>query len=547
MSAIASAPPFRNLIRFLDSSSVEHYGDIADGSLHRIVGSTVQLLEGNLFSLKRCEQTAIVHKVCCSSICLDLALIANYSELLCPLPSTPLFVCVGLNYVNHATEANIRVLRNCALTKTICEDALTGPDCDVNIPVEAELLDYEGEICIVISKTGKDIPEEQVRDHVLGFTAGNDLSSRYWQRAPRSGGQFCFAKSFDDFAPIGPTILHTSYASPTQTLELQTRVNGELRQKTTNHDMIFDIEKIVSHISKGTTLRQGTVIMTGTPAGVAAKWKGGTWLKDGDVVEVEIKSYTPQGFYSEIAGVGVYHSFTQTVEGGSKYGRILFLPDGFGLAAHNIRLADISGFDTTIVDYFEGDALPDVFMKYVPGTDLDAYESITPQEKTMIRNIDMGAWQQRHTPTHISRVLDRFSPEYCRYLRNSTSPLHPSSKNFHVVGHCFGGKHAFQFAKLGNDPGVLSAVIFHPSFLQADDTEELKRPVFVGCAETDVFTTSLVNDMLSQLPHSGSSYKIVVYGGTKHGFASRPDPDDPEGVKAFQQAFDDGLKWLRSI
>ena len=146
----------------------------------------------------------------------------------------------------------------------------------------------QGELCIIISKTGKDIPEDQVRDHILGFTAGNDLSSRYWQRAPRSGGQFSFAKSFDDFAPIGPTILHGSCVSAETTLELQTKVNGESRQKATNHDMIFNVEKIVSHISKGTTLRQGTVIMTGTPAGIAAKWRGGTWLKDGDVVEVEI-------------------------------------------------------------------------------------------------------------------------------------------------------------------------------------------------------------------------------------------------------------------
>ncbi|CAM1501272.1 Fc.00g104340.m01.CDS01 [Cosmosporella sp. VM-42] len=167
-------------------------------------------------------------------------------------------------------------------------DALAGPDSEVRVPAEAKLMDYEGELCIIISKTGKDIPEEQAWGHIMGFTAGNDLSSRYWQRAPRSGGQFSYAKSFDDFAPIGPTILHTSRVSPKDTLELQTWVNGESRQKATNHDMIFSIEQIVSHISKGTTLRQGTVIMTGTPAGIAAKWRGGTWLKDGDVVEVEV-------------------------------------------------------------------------------------------------------------------------------------------------------------------------------------------------------------------------------------------------------------------
>ncbi|CAM1501271.1 Fc.00g104330.m01.CDS01 [Cosmosporella sp. VM-42] len=258
--------------------------------------------------------------------------------------------------------------------------------------------------------------------------------------------------------------------------------------------------------------------------------------------------YTPGGSYSEIAGLGVYHSKPRTPNGGSKQGSILFLPDGFGLAAHNLRVADMyaeNGFETTIVDYFEGDALPDCFMKYVPGTDLESYKSITAKEKEVIRNINMPAWQKRHQPEHISELLDRFFPEFCRYLRTSETTTSFEKEKFHIVGHCFGGKHAFRFAKLGDESGVSSALIFHPSFLEASDIENLGKPVFVGCAETDVFTPSLINDMLAQLPNSGTRYKFSVYGGTKHGFASRPDPDDLEGMKVFQQAFEDGLTWLK--
>ncbi|KAK6950178.1 hypothetical protein Daesc_008504 [Daldinia eschscholtzii] len=146
----------------------------------------------------------------------------------------------------------------------------------------------EGELCVIISKTGKNIPEDKAFDYVLGVTAGNDLSSRKWQRPPYSGGQFTYAKSFDNFAPIGPTILHHSFIPAKSPLQIKTTVNGEVRQNGSTSDMLFNIEKIIAHASRGTTLRQGTIIMTGTPAGIAAKWPGQPWLKDGDVVEVNI-------------------------------------------------------------------------------------------------------------------------------------------------------------------------------------------------------------------------------------------------------------------
>nr|ALM31954.1 decarboxylase_GME686 [Daldinia eschscholzii IFB-TL01] len=264
-----SSPAFTNLIRFLDELSVERYGDVTNGSFDNIIGSEVPLLEGDLFDLRRTEKTAIVH------------------ELLSPVPSTPLFVCIGLNYADHAKEANLAIPPNPVIF-TKPSDALTGPYSDVPVPPEAELMDYEGELCVIISKTGKNIPEDKAFDYVLGVTAGNDLSSRKWQRPPYSGGQFTYAKSFDNFAPIGPTILHHSFIPAKSPLEIKTTVNGEVRQNGSTSDMLFNIEKIIAHASRGTTLRQGTIIMTGTPAGIAAKWPGQPWLKDGDVVEVNI-------------------------------------------------------------------------------------------------------------------------------------------------------------------------------------------------------------------------------------------------------------------
>ena len=105
----------------------------------------------------------------------------------------------------------------------------------------------------------------------------------------RSGNQHGYAKSFDKFAPIGPVICSTSAILGPAALTLQTRVNGELQQKTKTDDLIFDIHAILRHLTRGTTLRRGTVIMTGTPSGVAAFLKPPLWLEDWDVVEVEIE------------------------------------------------------------------------------------------------------------------------------------------------------------------------------------------------------------------------------------------------------------------
>lgn len=156
-----------------------------------------------------------------------------------------------------------------------------------------EQLDYEGELGIVIGKTGKDIPKDQALSFIAGFIASNDVSARKWQRDPAYAGgvpQWCFSKGFDKFAPLGPMIVSPNVVGNAGDLRLQTFVNGDLRQDTSTNDLLFNTEAIVSFISQGTTLEAGTVIMTGTPAGVAMGMKEPLWLKNGDIVEVKIGS-----------------------------------------------------------------------------------------------------------------------------------------------------------------------------------------------------------------------------------------------------------------
>jgi 2-keto-4-pentenoate hydratase/2-oxohepta-3-ene-1,7-dioic acid hydratase in catechol pathway len=158
-----------------------------------------------------------------------------------------------------------------------------------SIPIHAscqEKLDYEGELCVIIGRDAKNVSSSNALNYVLGYTAGNDVSARFFQLPENAGGQYGYAKSFDNFAPIGPAIWSQESVGDPQKLRLVTRVNGEVRQETGCDDMIWSVGQIVEHLSRGTTLKAGTVIMTGTPEGVGFFSK--KFLKDGDVVEVEI-------------------------------------------------------------------------------------------------------------------------------------------------------------------------------------------------------------------------------------------------------------------
>jgi 2-keto-4-pentenoate hydratase/2-oxohepta-3-ene-1,7-dioic acid hydratase in catechol pathway len=142
---------------------------------------------------------------------------------------------------------------------------------------------------VVIGKECKNLGEdEDPTPYILGYTVGNDVSSRYWQRPERCGSQHGYAKSFDKFAPIGPVLVSTTVIPDPKALTLKTRVNGQQRQMAGTDELIFDIPAIVRFVSRGTTLLPGTIIMTGTPSGVGAFMQPPAWLQDGDVVEVEI-------------------------------------------------------------------------------------------------------------------------------------------------------------------------------------------------------------------------------------------------------------------
>ena len=169
--------------------------------------------------------------------------------------------------------------------------ALAHPEDDVWMPdiKYGEQLDWEVELTIVIGKECRNVSKEDALQYVLGYTVGNDVSSRHWQKQA-GAGQWIKGKSFDTFAPIGPVLVTSEEIPDPQQLRVQTRINGEVMQDEYTKDMIFTCAQCIEWLSHNMTLLPGAVIMTGTPSGVATGRTPPNWLKIGDVMECEISN-----------------------------------------------------------------------------------------------------------------------------------------------------------------------------------------------------------------------------------------------------------------
>jgi len=168
----------------------------------------------------------------------------------------------------------------------------TGHNAHVPKPRSSVRFDYEVELAVVIGKPCKDVTVENALDYVLGYTVANDLSTRDWQKVPElAGGQWCRSKGFDMFSPLGPVLVTKEHIPDPNNIRLWSHVNGEKRQDSTTADLIFKVQEIVSFLSNGCTLTPGTVIMTGTPAGVAEGLikHGKDYLNVGDKVRCGIE------------------------------------------------------------------------------------------------------------------------------------------------------------------------------------------------------------------------------------------------------------------
>ncbi|KAJ7821198.1 hypothetical protein B0H14DRAFT_2831904 [Mycena olivaceomarginata] len=195
--------------------------------------------------------------------------------------------CLGLNYADHAAEANLPAPPFPVLfVKPIT--SLLGPGADVLIPkvaqpVKEHLPDYEVELVIVIGKPARDVSEADALDYVLGYTAANDVSFRKHQMAV---SQWTFSKGFDNTNPFGPCLVSAAAIPDPQKLPLKCTLNGTVVQDGNTSDQIFTVRQTVAFLSQATTLEPGSIILTGTPKGVGFVKKPPVYLKHGDQMSV---------------------------------------------------------------------------------------------------------------------------------------------------------------------------------------------------------------------------------------------------------------------
>jgi 2-keto-4-pentenoate hydratase/2-oxohepta-3-ene-1,7-dioic acid hydratase in catechol pathway len=258
------------IVRFISEGHI-HHGELMEGGTH------ARLIETPLFVR---EPGSLMPR--------PDAPVLKIEKWLAPLVPTDI-LCIGLNYRDHAAESKSAIPVNPMLFIK-ASNTLNNPFDPIPIPKRSSMIDYEGELALVIGRSAKDVPKERALDYVLGYTIANDVSARDWQRDKTlGGGQFARGKSFDGFCPLGPVLVTASEIPNPNALRLRTILNGEVMQDHTTSDMIFDVPTLIESLSSTMTLRPGAIILTGTPHGVGFARTPPVWMKPGDRVVVEIE------------------------------------------------------------------------------------------------------------------------------------------------------------------------------------------------------------------------------------------------------------------
>lgn len=210
------------------------------------------------------------------------------ARLLAPADPPAIF-CIGLNYRAHAAESGAPIpawpvlfMKNPA--------ALQHPGAPIRLPrrLASHKVDYEAELAIVLARDCLNVSRQDARGAILGYTCANDVSARDWQRE-HGGGQWCRAKTFDTFCPLGPRLVTPDEFPEPPALRVRSILNGATMQDGHTADMIFDVYTLIEFLSGSTTLPAGSVILTGTPPGVGMARQPPVWLRPGDTIRVELE------------------------------------------------------------------------------------------------------------------------------------------------------------------------------------------------------------------------------------------------------------------
>ncbi|MEM6822601.1 MAG: fumarylacetoacetate hydrolase family protein [Verrucomicrobiota bacterium] len=254
------------IVRFKDTTETVFWGRLIDSS-----AKEAEIFDGN--PLESGTLTGSTRRI---------------ESLLAPIEPKQI-LCIGLNYCEHAKETGSPIPEfPVVFSKSL--NAVQDPGAPIELPrhLRSDQVDYECEMAIVIGKKAKNISKKQAMDYIFGYTCANDVSARDWQ-LQRSGKQWCRAKSFDTFCPLGPWIVTRDELGDPHCLRIQTKVNEEVLQDANTSDMIFDIPTLIEFLSGSTTLLSGTIILTGTPHGVGMGRDPKRWLSPGESVSIIIE------------------------------------------------------------------------------------------------------------------------------------------------------------------------------------------------------------------------------------------------------------------
>ena len=206
-------------------------------------------------------------------------------ELGPPVPDPDKILCLGVNYREHAAEAQ-QELPAVPMFFAKFRNSLIGPSSPILLPRVSTQIDYEGELAVIIGSRCKEVSEQEALQYVAGYSIMNDVSARDIQLQT---SQWTAGKALDTFGPMGPGMVLASDIPDPQTLMLTTRVNGQVVQHESTANMIFSVATSIAFLSSLMTLEPGDIIATGTPSGVGFKRTPPLFLQEGDVVEVEIE------------------------------------------------------------------------------------------------------------------------------------------------------------------------------------------------------------------------------------------------------------------
>jgi 2-keto-4-pentenoate hydratase/2-oxohepta-3-ene-1,7-dioic acid hydratase in catechol pathway len=221
----------------------------------------------------------------------ELPLIAGTPRIGACVGSVGKFICIGLNYSDHAAESGMAVPAEPVVFMK-ATSAICGPYDDVIIPRGSEKTDWEVELGVVIGKEARYVTEREALSHVAGYCVVNDLSERAFQL--EGTGQWVKGKSADTFGPIGPWLVTTEEVSDPQTLNLWLEVDGHRYQNGSTATMVFGVAYLVSYLSRFMSLQPGDIISTGTPPGVGLGQKPPVYLRPGNVIRLGVEGLGEQ-------------------------------------------------------------------------------------------------------------------------------------------------------------------------------------------------------------------------------------------------------------